>query len=135
MPYLLDSDWLIDRLADRPEAIALVDRLEVEGMAVSVITYMEALQGIDRDPDPPAAEHRLESFVRSLPLLDVTPPVARRCATIRRAFLMDGRRVNSRALDLLIAATAIENNLILVTRNARDYRDIPGVELYTSDIS
>ena len=41
-----------------------------------------------------------------------------------------GRSVRNRALDLLIAATAIQHNLTLVSRNADDYRDIPGLTLY-----
>ena len=41
-----------------------------------------------------------------------------------------GKRVNSRALDLLIAATALEYDLTLVTRNTEDYGDIPGLKLY-----
>lgn len=41
-----------------------------------------------------------------------------------------GKRVRQRALDLLIAATAIEHNLTLVTRNQADYRDVPGLMLF-----
>jgi len=43
-----------------------------------------------------------------------------------------GKRVNNRALDLLIAATAIEHDLTLVTRNLQDYGDIPGLETFGS---
>jgi predicted nucleic acid-binding protein len=39
-------------------------------------------------------------------------------------------QVNERALDLLIAVTAIDHGLILVIRNLRDYDDIPGMTLY-----
>jgi predicted nucleic acid-binding protein len=35
-----------------------------------------------------------------------------------------------RALDLLIAAPALEHQLTLVTRNLGDYNDIPGLDLY-----
>jgi predicted nucleic acid-binding protein len=35
-----------------------------------------------------------------------------------------------RGFDILIAATAIEHGLTLVTRNIDDYADIPGIELY-----
>ncbi|HEV2109285.1 MAG TPA: hypothetical protein VGR16_13570 [Thermomicrobiales bacterium] len=41
-----------------------------------------------------------------------------------------GRSVDHRALDLFIAATAIEHGLSLVARNTRDYADIPGLVLY-----
>jgi predicted nucleic acid-binding protein len=41
-----------------------------------------------------------------------------------------GSRVRGRALDLLIAAAAIEGGFTLVTRNYDDYKDIPGLKLY-----
>ena len=43
-----------------------------------------------------------------------------------------GKRVGQRALDLIVAATAIEHDLVLVTRNVRDYADIPQIKLYES---
>jgi predicted nucleic acid-binding protein len=42
MPYLIDTDWVIDLLASVPEAVQLLDRLAQDGIAISIITYMEA---------------------------------------------------------------------------------------------
>jgi predicted nucleic acid-binding protein len=39
-------------------------------------------------------------------------------------------QITSRVLDLLIAATALKHNLTLVTRNVKDYDDIPDLGLY-----
>jgi predicted nucleic acid-binding protein len=39
--------------------------------------------------------------------------------------------VQHRALDLLIAATALTCDLELVTRNTRDFADVPGLRLYS----
>jgi len=132
--FLLDSDWMIDRLADRPRAVELVRRHAPAGLAVSVVSYMEAFQGLDRDPDPEAAETRLRLFLSTVLLLPVTPEIARRCALVRRDLCRRGRRVNTRALDLLIAATAIEHGLTLVTRNLGDYRDVPGLRHYEAEV-
>jgi predicted nucleic acid-binding protein len=42
-----------------------------------------------------------------------------------------GRKaVKARALDLMNAAIALEHDLILVTRNIEDYKDIPDLKLY-----
>ena len=130
MAYLLDSDLLIDRLADRPAAVNLFRQLVPSGLAVSVITYMEVFQGAERDPDPASAEQRLDAFVATVRLLPITPEIARRCALLRRGLKGRGRRVNTRALDLLIAATALEHGLTLVTRNVDDYADIPNLSLF-----
>ena len=42
MPYLIDTDWVIDHLDDHPEARALLERLAPDGIAISIVTYMEA---------------------------------------------------------------------------------------------
>jgi predicted nucleic acid-binding protein len=130
MPSLLDSDWSIDALAQVPDALALIDRLAEGGIAVSVITYMEVYQGVLRSPAPEQARRDLEDFLHEIPVLPLTPSIARRCAGIREALRGQGRAVRMRALDLLIAATALEHQFTLVTRNLGDYNDIPGLDLY-----
>jgi predicted nucleic acid-binding protein len=51
MPYLIDSDVVIDHLADVPAATTLLEQLVTEGIAVSIITYMEAYQGVLSSPN------------------------------------------------------------------------------------
>jgi predicted nucleic acid-binding protein len=130
MAYLIDSDWLVDLLADVPEALDLLQHLADEGVATSIISYMEVYQGVERSDNPREAEARLDALVESMPLLPISPAVARRCARLREALRREGKRANRRALDLLIAATALEHRLTLVTRNVGDYKDIPGINLY-----
>ena len=50
MPYLIDSDVVIDHLAAVPAATQLLEQLATDGIAVSIITYMEAYQGVLRSP-------------------------------------------------------------------------------------
>jgi predicted nucleic acid-binding protein len=56
--------------------------------------------------------------------------VAERCARLRETLRSQNKWVNSRALDLIIAATALEYDLTLVTNNTEDFEDIPGLNLY-----
>jgi tRNA(fMet)-specific endonuclease VapC len=130
--YLLDSDVVIDHLADEPDVVRLVDDLASAGLFMSAVSYMEASQGIDRGPDADGKAAALAALATTVPVLPFSVPEARRCAAIRESFRRQGRRVNSRALDLMIAATAIEHGLILVSRNTRDYRDVPDLQLYQS---
>ena len=130
MPYLIDSDWTIDHLNDVPEAISLVDSLTSDNLFISVITYLEAFQGTLRDSQPVGAAEKLRRFTVAVPVLDVTQQMAETGARIRESLRSQGRRIESRAYDLLIAATAIEYNFTLVTRNVRDYADIPDLKLY-----
>ena len=130
MPYLIDTDWLIDHLAQAPAAEALLSELAAEGVAISIISYMEAYQGTLRSPDLADAQAKLQALANTVPVLPLSIAVAQRCARLREALRARGRRVRPRALDLLIAATALEYQLTLVTRNVDDYRDIPDPELY-----
>jgi len=84
MAYLVDSDWVIDHLSNIPTAVDLLTRLARDGIAVSIITYMETYQGILRSPNPVAAEAALEAFVQAVPILTISQAVARRCAQSER---------------------------------------------------
>ena len=92
---------------------------------------MEIYQGVLRSPQPEEVQDKLQAFLDAVPIIPLSPAVARRCARLREDLLGQGRRVNQRAIDLIIAATALEYDLILVTRNTRDYRHVPGLRAYS----
>lgn len=132
MAYLLDSDVMIDYLAGDPDVRHLIGRLTSSGLAISAITYMEVYQGTLGSPDPGRAQAKLETLVDSVPVVPVSAAIARRCAELRTHLQQQNKRVRPRALDLLIAATALEHRLTLVTRNLADYDDIPELSLATT---
>ncbi|MDQ3702460.1 MAG: type II toxin-antitoxin system VapC family toxin [Chloroflexota bacterium] len=131
MIYLIDTDWFIDYLFRILAALDLIDPLIPSGIAISTITYMEAYQGILRAVDRQRAELALAAVLRSAPVLPFSSAEARRCAALREDLRRQGKRMRPRALDLLIAATALEHNLTLVTRNRDDYENIPGLILHS----
>lgn len=104
-----------------------------EGVAISAITYMEVYQGPLVAPDSGPARAQLDAFLTAVPIAPVTADTARRCAFLRMELMQRRRRVRPRALDLLIAATALEHGLTLVTRNRVDYDDIPELSLLQFD--
>ncbi len=130
MAYLVDSDWVVDHLADDPPAIRLLERLAPEKVAISIVTYLEACEGIERSPDRRVAEAKIAAFVSRIPVISLSRVVARRCAQLRHILRSQGKRVDRRALDLIIAATALAHDLTLVTRNIEDFHDIPDLKLY-----
>ena len=130
MPYLVDSNIVIDNLLDVPTASALLEQLALEGVAISIVTYMEAFQGIYHSPDPRKARETFETFLVGVLILPFSFAVAERCARLRDTLRSQNKRVKSRALDLIIAATALEYGLTLVTKNTEDFKDIPDLTLY-----
>ncbi len=108
----------------------MIGQLAPAGLALSAVSYMEAYQGIGRGQDPAGDSAALQALVGIAPILPFSAVEARRCARIRESLRQQGRRIHSRALDLMIAATAIEHDRTLVTRNRHDYQDVPGLMLY-----
>jgi predicted nucleic acid-binding protein len=130
MPYLVDSNVVIDHFADVPEASNLLDKLAADGNVISIITYMEAFQGVVRSPKPEEANAKFQGFTGNVLILPFSIAIAERCARLRETLRRQNKRVKSRPLDLIIAATALEYGLTLVTNNTDDFKDIPDLILY-----
>ncbi len=131
MPYLLDSDILIYYTNGVPSIHQLFERIAPEGLAVSAVSYMETRQGIGRSPHPRDAQTRLDELLVRVPVVAFSRVEAYRCAVLREMLQQQGRRVRQRALDLMIAATALEHDFTLVTNNPADYNDLPGLLVET----
>ena len=129
MPYLIDSDWVIDFLAQESEALQLIEQLAQEGIAISIITYMEVYQGVLRSQESEAAPARFAALVAAVPVLPFSRAVAGRCAQLGETLRQQGKRPQQRALDLIIAGTALTYGLVLVSRNVADYKDLPDLAL------
>jgi predicted nucleic acid-binding protein len=90
---------------------------------------MEVYEGIEAGSALRENEQAFRHVLRSVKVLPMNRSVARRAAQIRVQLRAQGRLPRSRALDIVIAATAIRHNFILVTRNLDDYRRIPDLKL------
>lgn len=129
MPYLLDTDIVILYLGGDMGANRLVRALVPEEVSISVVTYMEVSEGVISNVLQKDAALAFEQFLTDIPAIPFTRDDADVCAQIRRNLRRDGRSVRRRALDLMIAATAMGRGFTLVTRNTSDYGDIEGLEL------
>jgi predicted nucleic acid-binding protein len=96
MAYLIDTDIVIDHLEQLPDVTALLERLLAQGVAISIITYMEAYQGVLRSPAHADAELRFAALLDVVPILPFSPAAARRCAALREQLRIDGRRGRGR---------------------------------------
>jgi predicted nucleic acid-binding protein len=128
--FLFDTDWIADFLGNRTPAVDLLQSLLPDGIAISAITLMEIVEGVRGSRDPQAAEQGLRRFLQGVPVLDVTESIAARTGDIRLQLRRQNRQVHERALDIIIAATAIEHGLTLVVRNLAHFDDIPGLALH-----
>jgi predicted nucleic acid-binding protein len=111
MPYLVDSNVVIDHLAAVPDASQFLDRFAQDGIVISIVTYMEAFQGAVRSEHLEEASEKFHAFADKVLILPFSFAVAERCARLRETLRSQNKRVKSRALDLIIAATALEYGL------------------------
>jgi predicted nucleic acid-binding protein len=114
----------------RGDAVAALTALQRSGLAISIVSCVEVLEGVLGSQDPRRGRQALRTLLRHVRVLVLSRPVAERAAAIRLDLRRQKRQVNERSLDILVAATAIQHRLTLVTRNTRDYADIPGIVLY-----
>ena len=129
MNFLIDSDWLIDFLKGRNQAVKFMSGVDPESIFISVISYGEIYQGILLGKNRTRNERSFSEFVASVAIVDIDSPTMRIFASIRGNLERSGRRLSD--MDLLIASTAIRHDLTLVSRNLRHFDRIDGLRLYS----
>ena len=97
-----------------------------EEIAVSAITMAELAAGPHATDDPDERARRQDRLQRAEAAFDPLPfdaSAARAYGRVYAAVLAAGRKARgARAVDLMIAATALAAGLPLVTRNPADFR-------------
>lgn len=124
MTHLFDSDIIIFHLKDNYTLPITL----VTPPAISVITYAELLYGLKKSKNPKQRE-RFDSMLRDLQMviLPVTPAIIERFIAIKVPLESKGEKLED--FDLLIAATALEHNLTLITGNKKHFSRVPGLSL------
>ena len=126
MNYLLDTCVLSEYKKLRPDrkVMAWLDNTADDSLFLSVLTIGEIEKGIVRMP-PSKRKTDLEGFVDILlarfdrRLFDLDAPIMRRWGKLVGTLQTKGRILP--VIDSLIAATALEHNLTIVTRNQDDF--------------
>ena len=110
---LVDSDVLVDHLRGHRRLVAGPDELHV-----SAVTRAELFSGRGGE------ERRIRRLLEAMMDIPVDTAIAERAGRLRRG---TARRLP----DALIAATALEHRLTLVTRNVRDFEGIRALRVRT----
>ncbi len=130
MTYLIDTDWAVDYLKGKPDAVSLLQSLRPQGLAISQINYAEIYEGIYYGKDRPKNELALHRFLRVVTVLPLNRQILQRFGVIRGDLRAHGLLFGD--FDLLIGTTALHHNLTVVTRNVKHYNRIPRLLLYST---
>ncbi len=118
--FLLDTNLVIEAVAgDKRGVAALHKAVESDWVGYSSITRLELFGYPDLTPDEESA---ISTILNELHEISVTPSV------IDRAIMMR-RKVRIKVPDAIIAATALDQNAVLLTRNASDFKSIDALEI------
>ncbi len=121
---IIDTDVLIWVLRGNPKAARAVDR--AHGRAISVVTYMELVQGA-RDKREMGA---IKSFLADLRfgLLPLTENIGHRASIYMEEYGLSAGMTMAYAL---IGATAVECHEQLLTANVKHYKPIRELQIKT----
>lgn len=125
---LVDTDVLIWHLRGYPQATKKLDSFSA--LTISAITYMELLQGLRSKAEMNALQQSLA--MRHTQRLPLTPAITKRAmALMEDMVLSDGLQLG----DALIAATALEHQLPLLTGNAKHFSSIATLRVEKFDLA
>ncbi len=125
MKYLLDTTVLISMIKGLHNARTAILKAGFDACAVSEIALAELIYGAYKGGyERHAGEiDFIKSTFKLLPIGDSIDTYGK----IRADLEQSGFKLDS--LDLLIASTAIKNNLTLITHNTRHFEQVPGLKL------
>ena len=131
--FVLDTDLLTLYYRGDPIVVRRVHERPPGELAISILTVDEQLTGwytLTRQARRPeeiarAYAHLGEAVVR-LGRWRILPYTE---SAIARVAQLKALRLNVRFMDLRIAAVALENQAVVVTRNRRDFGRVPGLSV------
>jgi predicted nucleic acid-binding protein len=121
MPYLIDSDVLIDISRGKQAAREYVDAL-TEGWAISQVSALELIVGA-RDKKELA---NIDAFLSAFVVVPLRESTGKRAYELLKLY---AKPHGLHVFDSLVAATAIEEGLTLVSKNLRHFGVIQGLSL------
>ena len=126
--YCLESNFIIDLLNGKNNAVQLYEEIKNTPLAITVIASValfEILRGKEQKPEKIA---KFEELRAKLTVLPFDEREAEEASNIERSIHAKGLTISP--LDLLIGATAKTNGAILIS-NDSGYQRIDGLQLRT----
>lgn len=127
MKYMLDTNMCIYAQKNIPQVIEKIKNNFQYGVAISSITLAELQYGVQASANVEKNTIALYKFLSIVEILDFDSSAATEYGKIRADLKRKGTPIGN--MDMLIAAHAKSENLIVVTHNTREFERVAGLKL------
>ena len=127
MGYLLDTSICVFFLRGRLNLDKIVKEVGLENCYISEITVAELRFGAENSDNPTKSNKAVDVFLKGLTIIPIFGSIKR--YAIEKVRLRKIGKPTNDEFDLLIGVTAIENQLILVTDNVKDFKLLKGIQM------
>jgi len=128
MKYLLDTNICIYLI--KSKSVRVLEKFlsqEIGDIGISTVTVAELQYGVQKSQFPQQNLAALEKFLMPLNIMDFDLTATEQYGKIR--VFLEQKGIPIGAYDLMIAAQALSQDVILVTNNVREFSRIPGLRL------
>ena len=127
MAYLIDTDIIIFALRGDKTVLAKFEENKNIPISISLITYAELVFGAKRSGNEQKNMLKVNRIREIYPVEELNIGIMELFADIKANMYSKAKRIED--MDLFIAATAIYNDLTLVTNNTKHFKNIPLLKL------
>ena len=126
MKFLLDSNICIHFLRGKYNIIEKLNEVGIDNCAISEITLAELVFGADKSDNPKKNHKLIKKFIGQLSILPIFEAI-QTYGKEKARLQSEGKMISD--FDLLIGCTSIENDLIMVTENIKEFDRIKGIKI------
>jgi hypothetical protein len=126
-----EPSFIIDVLNGDPDAQDVLELIERENRPekIASITSLELYEGVQRSQKPEREKQTVLSVLDSKHVIPADHSIMKQAGELSGRLINDGERIDRE--DCIIAATAIQENEPVLTRNAAHFDRIQGLDVET----
>jgi tRNA(fMet)-specific endonuclease VapC len=128
MKYLLDTCVISDFVKGHPQVMQKLKSMQPDTLGISSVTEMELRYGLKLNLQRAnKIKPVIEALLDTIPILPYATGAATQTARIRAQLKQAGTPIGP--YDAMIAGTAMQHQLIMVTSNVGEFSRIAGLEI------
>jgi len=125
--YMLDTNIIIYTIKNRPSKVREAFQKHDHQMCISSITYGELIYGAEKSSQPERNLMDIEGLVARLDVMPFDRHAAEHFGQLRAELYRQGQPIGP--YDMMIAACARAQALVLVSNNEKEFSRVPGLRL------